>query len=97
VANDAGLIICQLCVAKAAQIFDEEVDVDYPQDWSTRWPLKQSARTSRHVPSPRASASRSIQFEVVIHSDWSTSPQKRWSAEARFAQDTGSPLRSAGA
>jgi ATP-dependent protease Clp ATPase subunit len=25
VANDAGLVICQVCVAKCAQIFDEEV------------------------------------------------------------------------
>ena len=41
VANDAGLIICQICVAKCAQIFDDEVGVDSPQEWSGRWPLKQ--------------------------------------------------------
>jgi ATP-dependent protease Clp ATPase subunit len=41
VANDAGLIICQVCVAKCAQIFDEEVGVESRQDWLARWPLKQ--------------------------------------------------------
>ena len=40
VANDAGLIICQVCVAKCAQIFDEEVGVEQRQDWLARWPLK---------------------------------------------------------
>jgi ClpX C4-type zinc finger len=41
VSNDAGLIVCQVCVAKAAAIFDEEVGVDPPaQPWSKRWPLK---------------------------------------------------------
>jgi ATP-dependent protease Clp ATPase subunit len=40
VANDAGLIICQVCVAKCAQIFDEEVGVEPRQDWLARWPLK---------------------------------------------------------
>jgi len=40
VTNDAGLIICQVCVAKCAMIFDEEVGVDAPVDWSGRWPLK---------------------------------------------------------
>jgi hypothetical protein len=41
VANDADLIICQVCVAKCAEIFDEEVGVDGPPGgWSMRWPLK---------------------------------------------------------
>lgn len=41
VANDAGLIICQVCVAKCADIFDQEVGVASPESsWSTRWPLK---------------------------------------------------------
>jgi ATP-dependent protease Clp ATPase subunit len=40
VTNDAGLVICQVCVAKCAQIFDEEVGVESRQDWLTRWPLK---------------------------------------------------------
>jgi ClpX C4-type zinc finger len=41
ISNDAGLIVCQVCVAKAAAIFDEEVGVDPPpQPWSQRWPLK---------------------------------------------------------
>jgi ClpX C4-type zinc finger len=41
VANDAGLIVCQVCVAKCAEIFDHEVGLD-PQHppWSERWPLK---------------------------------------------------------
>ncbi len=41
VANDAGLIICQACVAKGAEIFDLEVGLEPPQPpWSERWPLK---------------------------------------------------------
>jgi hypothetical protein len=40
VANEAGLIICQICVAKCALIFDAEVGVESPQDWLARWPLK---------------------------------------------------------
>ena len=41
VANDAGLIVCQVCVAKCAAIFDEEVGLEGPQGgWSMRWPLK---------------------------------------------------------
>jgi hypothetical protein len=41
VANDAGLIVCQVCVAKCAEIFDEEVGIEPPAGgWSTRWPLK---------------------------------------------------------
>ena len=87
VANDAGLIVCQVCVARP------------PRSSTRRWTSmirrigQRAGRSSsrrlrrRHVPSPRASASRSIQFDVVTHSDWSTSPQKRWSAEARFTQD----------
>lgn len=40
VSNDAGLIVCQVCVAKAAEIFDEEVGIALPQEgWSKRWPL----------------------------------------------------------
>jgi hypothetical protein len=41
VANDAGLIICQVCVAKCAGIFDEEVGLEPPDGgWSARWPPK---------------------------------------------------------
>ena len=40
VTNDARLVVCQVCVAKCAAIFDEEVGVDSPVDWSVRWPLK---------------------------------------------------------
>jgi ClpX C4-type zinc finger len=41
VANDAGLIVCQVCVAKCAEIFDEEVGIEpVPGGWSRRWPLK---------------------------------------------------------
>lgn len=40
VANDDGLVICQVCFAKCAEIFDQEVGVDDPQDWLARWPLK---------------------------------------------------------
>jgi ATP-dependent protease Clp ATPase subunit len=41
VANDAGLIICQVCVAKCADIFDQEVGIASPEgSWSARWPLK---------------------------------------------------------
>jgi formylmethanofuran dehydrogenase subunit B len=40
VSNDAGLIICQVCVAKCAEIFDE-VGIEQPRyGWSGRWPLK---------------------------------------------------------
>jgi ATP-dependent protease Clp ATPase subunit len=41
VSNDAGLIVCQVCVAKCAAIFDEEVGVEPPQPaWVNRWPTK---------------------------------------------------------
>jgi ClpX C4-type zinc finger len=41
VSNDAGLIICQVCVAKCAEIFDAEVGLVTPSDgWTTRWPFK---------------------------------------------------------
>ncbi len=41
VSNDAGLIVCQVCVAKSAEIFDTEVGLDPPPGgWSSRWPLK---------------------------------------------------------
>ncbi len=42
VSTDAGLIICQVCVASCAEIFDEEVGVEPPagRGWSARWPLK---------------------------------------------------------
>ena len=43
VSNDAGLIICQVCVAKCAEIFDGEVDIEPPEaGWAPRWPLKTS-------------------------------------------------------
>jgi hypothetical protein len=41
VTNDAGLVICQVCVATCAAIFDEELGLEGPQGgWSVRWPLK---------------------------------------------------------
>lgn len=41
VSTDAGLIVCQVCVAACAQIFDEEVGLDPPPGgWVARWPLK---------------------------------------------------------
>jgi hypothetical protein len=41
VSNDAGLIICQVCVATCAEIFDEEVGLDPVEpSWADRWPLK---------------------------------------------------------
>ena len=42
VSNDAGLIICQVCVSKSAEIFDTEVGLDPPppDGWAARWPLK---------------------------------------------------------
>ena len=41
VTNADGLIICQVCVAKCAAIFDEEVGRDPPSTpWADRWPLK---------------------------------------------------------
>ena len=42
VANDAGLIICQVCVAKCAVIFDQEVGIESSDDWLARWPLKRT-------------------------------------------------------
>ena len=41
VANDHGLIVCQVCVAKCAEIFDDEVGIESPAaGWQSRWPLK---------------------------------------------------------
>ena len=41
VSNDLGFIVCQVCVAMCAQIFDEEVGLEPPPlGWSARWPLK---------------------------------------------------------
>ena len=41
VSNEAGLIVCQVCVARAAEIFDKEVGLKGPSEgWSARWPLK---------------------------------------------------------
>ena len=41
VATENGLILCQVCVAKCAAIFDEEVGLDAPEGgWTGRWPLK---------------------------------------------------------
>jgi hypothetical protein len=41
VSSDAGVIVCQVCVAKCAEIFDEEVGLEPPTGgWSARWPLK---------------------------------------------------------
>ena len=40
VAHDR-LVICQVCVAKCAEIFDDEVGVlGPPGGWTSRWPLK---------------------------------------------------------
>jgi hypothetical protein len=37
----AGVIVCQVCVAQCAEIFDEEVGLEPPPGgWSARWPLK---------------------------------------------------------
>jgi hypothetical protein len=41
VTNREGLIICQVCVAKCATIFDDEVGLEPPAaPWPDRWPLK---------------------------------------------------------
>jgi ClpX C4-type zinc finger len=41
VTNDAGLVICQVCVAKCAEIFDEEVGLEPVEPrWRDRGPLK---------------------------------------------------------
>ncbi len=41
VTNDAGLIVCQVCVATCVEIFDTEVGVaGRPGGWTARWPLK---------------------------------------------------------
>jgi hypothetical protein len=41
VSTSAGPIICQVCVAGCAEIFDEEVGLTPPPGgWSGRWPLK---------------------------------------------------------
>jgi len=41
VSNDAGLIVCQVCVATCAEIFDREVGLDPSvPGWADRWPLK---------------------------------------------------------
>jgi hypothetical protein len=41
VATQNGLIICQVCVAECATIFDEEVGLGAPAGgWRERWPLK---------------------------------------------------------
>lgn len=40
VAHD-DVIICQVCVARCAEIFDQEVGVEPPGGgWVDRWPLK---------------------------------------------------------
>lgn len=42
VATENGLILCQVCVAKCAEIFDDEVGLAAPAGgWVERWPLKQ--------------------------------------------------------
>ena len=41
VATENGLVICQVCVANCAVIFDQEVGLDAPASgWVGRWPLK---------------------------------------------------------
>lgn len=38
VADDAGLIVCQVCVAKSAEIVDAEVELESPPGgWMERW------------------------------------------------------------
>jgi hypothetical protein len=45
VANDDGLVICQVCVSKCAEIFDAEVGIAAPDGgWQARWPFKRSPR-----------------------------------------------------
>jgi hypothetical protein len=39
VAKDSGLTICQVCVARCAEIIDADVGLE-PFPWSERWPLK---------------------------------------------------------
>jgi hypothetical protein len=41
VATENGLIVCQICVAQCAAIFDAEVGLEAPEGgWVGRWPLK---------------------------------------------------------
>jgi hypothetical protein len=41
VATENGLVICQVCVAKCADIFDEEIGLTPPPGgWIERWPPK---------------------------------------------------------
>jgi hypothetical protein len=41
VATSAGPIVCQVCVAACAEIFDQEVGLTPPLGgWARRWPLK---------------------------------------------------------
>jgi hypothetical protein len=43
VANAEGLVVCQVCVARCAEIFDDEVGIEQPSGgWSARWPLKRT-------------------------------------------------------
>lgn len=41
VAADTGPVVCQVCVAKCAEIFDEEIGLAPPSGgWAARWPFK---------------------------------------------------------
>ncbi|HEX5291980.1 MAG TPA: ClpX C4-type zinc finger protein [Streptosporangiaceae bacterium] len=41
VATSAGPVICQVCVAQCAEIFDDEAGLAPPPGgWRDRWPLK---------------------------------------------------------
>jgi hypothetical protein len=45
VTNSAGLVICQVCVARCADIFDAEAGITSPPGgWAGRWPLKTAGR-----------------------------------------------------
>lgn len=43
VAGRDGLVICQVCVAKCAEVVDADTGVPSPPGgWSSRWPLKRA-------------------------------------------------------
>ena len=39
VATESGLTICQVCVARCAEIIDADVGLE-PLSWTARWPPK---------------------------------------------------------
>ena len=76
VTNDAGLVICQVCVAKCAQIFDEEVGVQPTQDWAGRWPL--NGRRGRFVSVSMRVPSRELFFDSGVEQCLSGSSCSCW-------------------